>query len=83
MSARGLHGRPSPASLIANRINDGHADDVFQLLELADDGRAVRPWAGPRDIEMVAPFRGRLARAPISRDMPTKGVLLAREFALS
>ena len=35
-------------------MSDGKADEALQTLELAEDQRAVRPWAGKRDIEAVA-----------------------------
>ena len=52
------------------RLDDRDADRVGQLLQLAEDQRAVRPRAGERDIEVIAPglrlesaFAGRAGRA--------------------
>ena len=49
-------------------------DDVLQPLQRAEDQRAVRPWAGQRDVEMIAARLGleaalaRWARAAVRGD---------------
>ena len=37
------------------RIDHRDRDRVLKPLELAEDQRAVRPWAGERNIEVIAP----------------------------
>ncbi len=34
-----------PAALVPHRIDDGHADRLFQPLELSQNDRAMRPQA--------------------------------------
>ena len=43
-----------PAALVANRIDDRHADRVFEPFELAHDDRAVRPRTRERHVEVIA-----------------------------
>jgi hypothetical protein len=49
-------------------MHDRDRDDVFELLQLAEDQRAVRPRAGERNIEVVAARLGlEAAFAPFRR----------------
>ena len=50
-----------PAPLIPNRIDDRHANDRFQLLELPHDDRPVRPRTGPGHVEMIPACGGWIA----------------------
>ncbi|MDT4885346.1 hypothetical protein FQZ97_1215710 [compost metagenome] len=40
------------------RIDDRDRDQLLELLQLAEDQRAVGPGAGKRDVEVVAPGFG-------------------------
>ena len=50
--------REPPGPLAIERRRDGDRDRVLELLELAEQCRAVGPRAGMRDIEVVAAGRG-------------------------
>jgi hypothetical protein len=54
-------GTELPAFVAHHRLDDIHRDHVLKSLELAEHDRAVRPRAGERDIEVIAPARGRKA----------------------
>src|SRR5271156_2894854 len=43
-----------PAGLAVERIGERNRDDIVELLEAAEDQRAVRPRASQRDVEMIA-----------------------------
>src|SRR5690606_23532856 len=47
-----------PAVLAHEMMHDRYRDQVVELLQLAEDERAVRPGTGQRDVEMVAPGLG-------------------------
>jgi len=47
-----------PAVFQHQRIDDRQRDQVFEPFQLAEDQRAMRPGAGERDIEMIAPGLG-------------------------
>src|SRR5690606_22621827 len=64
-----------PAAFVANGIEDGHADGVFESEESPDDDRATGPGAGQGDIEMI-PARSRSERGVAKR------VLLALEITV-
>ena len=53
-----------PAALAHHRLDHRHADHVFELLEFAEHDGAVRPRAGERDVEMIAPAGGGKAALP-------------------
>ncbi len=72
-----------PAPLVADRVHDRHADDVFELLELSHNDRPMRPGTGPGDIEMVAAARRRVAGTPIGSDPALKGIRLPDEGAFA
>src|SRR5690606_364904 len=42
-----------PTVLAHVRMNDRHRDHVFELLQRAEDQRAMSPWAGQRNVKMV------------------------------
>ena len=61
-------GQERPAVLAHEMMHDRDRDDVFELLQLAEDQRAVRPRAGERDVEVVAAgLRLEAARAAFGR----------------
>src|SRR5437868_3310152 len=45
----------APAAFAHEPVNDGKADGVLEAFEGAHDQRAVRPWAGIGDVEMITP----------------------------
>jgi hypothetical protein len=51
-------GAELPPGLAVERGSDRYRNDVVEVLEIANDERAVRPWAGERDIKMIAPALG-------------------------
>ena len=54
-------------------MNDRHGDNIFKVLQLAEDQRAVSPWAGERHIEMVTAGLGlETARATGRRSAVTR-----------
>lgn len=46
-------GQEGPAILAHEMVHDRNRDDVFQLLQRAEDQGAVRPRASPGDIEVI------------------------------
>ena len=50
--------RERPAALVAVRMQVGDPDRVLEALQHAHDHRPVRPRAGQRDVEVVAPGLG-------------------------
>src|SRR3990167_3685701 len=72
-----------PPAFVANRVDGGQADNLFESLELADNNRAMRPGTGPGHIEMVAARFGRVPGASAGRDVLAKGIGLARKFAFT
>src|SRR5262249_17385994 len=89
----GVAGRPlrlveGPAVAAHVPGHDRHRDDVFELLELAKNDRPRRPWAGERDIEVIAPGPGlksafaRRACAAVDRDPVAKLRVGADEVAV-
>src|SRR5262249_16480798 len=65
-----------PAPLITDRVHDRHADDVFESLEFPHNDRPMRPWTGPRNIEMVAATRRRITGTTIRGHPVPKGIRL-------
>ena len=78
---RPLAERPTP--LVADRVHDGHADDVFEFLEFPHDDRPMRPGAGPGDIEMVAAACRLVAGVTVRGDPTLKGIRLPDEGAFN
>src|SRR5947209_5715704 len=52
-----------PAFIAHHRLDHVHRDDVLESLQLAEDDRAMRPRARKRDVEVIAPARGRKSAA--------------------
>src|SRR5947209_5353307 len=50
-------GAELPALVAHHRLDDIHRDDALEALELAKHDRAMRPRAGKRDVEVIAPAR--------------------------
>ena len=73
--------RQFPAVLQHQRLDHRDGDRVLQLLQLAEDQGAVRPWAGQRDIEVVAPRLGLEARRTVGGDPVPERALLPLERA--
>ena len=68
VAGRAILGQESPAVLAHVMVHDRDRDDVLELLQLAQDQRAVRPRAGQRNVEMVAAGLGlEAAHAPFGR----------------
>ena len=71
---RALLGKKGPAVRAHEMMHDGHGNDRFELLQDAEDQRAVSPRAGVGDIEVIAAgFRLEAAFAagrgqPVTRD---------------
>ena len=68
-----------PAPLVADRVHDRHADDLFEFLEFSYNDRPMRPGAGPGDIEMVAALRRRITGTTIRGHPVPKDIRLPRE----
>ena len=49
-----LLGKKGPAVGAHEMVHDGHGNDVFELLQNAEDQRAVSPRAGVGDVEVIA-----------------------------
>ena len=86
--ARGaILGQECPAVLAHEMVHDRDRDDVFELLQLAEDQRAVCPRTGERHVEMVAAglrleaARAALGRFAVGRDPVTPFRLRADELA--
>ena len=43
-----------PAGFAVERFGERNRDDVFELLQRAENQRAMSPWAGQRNIKMIA-----------------------------
>ena len=71
-----------PASFVADRIHNGHADDRFELFQFAHNNSAMCSGTGPRHIQMVTAFGSGIAGTSISRDPIAKGIRLPAECAL-
>src|SRR5262245_52010205 len=71
-----------PAPLVADRVHNRHADDVFKLLQFPDNDCPMGPGAGPGDIEMVAVPRRLVAGITIRGDPVCKGIRLPDEATL-
>jgi hypothetical protein len=71
-----------PAALVTERVDDRHADDVFETLQPAADDRALRPGACPRDVEVVAADLRRKGGGAVGRDDIAEAALLALELAV-
>src|SRR5207253_8518681 len=56
-----LAGAELPALRTQRRLDQRERDDLLKPLELAEDHGAVRPWAGERDVEVIAARLGRKA----------------------
>ena len=69
-----------PAALIAKGIHCGHSNDVFQFLELADNDRAMRPRAGPGNVEMITAWDCGVPRTSIRSDPVAKLIPLTFEL---
>src|SRR5690606_36420721 len=74
-------GLESPAMLAHVRMDDGHADDVLEPFQRAQDHDAIGPWASQRHIYVIAAGLGLETAAPgwpgaaVRRDpMPELGV---------
>ena len=50
----------APTTPVAQRIHRRQANRVFQALQSTHDDRAMRPWARPRNVEMVPSLGGEL-----------------------
>ncbi len=70
-----------PAALVADGVDDRQADDVLEALEHPPDDRAVRPRAGPRDVEVVAPGDGGIRGRAVVGDPVAERARLAVEPA--
>src|SRR5687767_719680 len=70
-----------PAPFVADGIDDSHADDALEPLELSHDDCPVRPWAGPRDVEMIPSTGGGVHRLSVGRYPQAKGIVLSLELA--
>jgi len=62
----------SPAVLTHEMMDDRHRNDGLELLQLAVDEGPVSPWAGKRDIEVVAAGLG-AESAPLALGRPAVG----------
>ena len=70
-----------PTALVAHRIDHGHADDVFQPLQMPDDDRATSPRAGERNVEVITICLGWIGCRAVRGNPVAKPVLLAVEFS--
>lgn len=62
-------------------MHAGVGDDVFEPFQLSDDKCAVGPWAGVRDVKMIAVFLGGELGVWVCGDPITEDGLLAFELA--
>ncbi len=51
-----------PAPIIANRIDDGDADEGVEIFQVTNDERAMRPRTGEGDVEVIAAGLERVGR---------------------
>jgi len=70
-----------PASLVADRVHDCHADHVFELLEFSHDDCAMGPGAGQGDIEVVSAACSRVAGASVRGHPVLESIRLPGEGA--
>ncbi len=71
-----------PAFLVADRVHNRHADDIFELLELSHNDRPMCPGTGPGSVEMVATARRWITGAPVSGHPTLKDIRLPGKGAL-
>src|SRR5215218_664501 len=69
----------APTAIIADRVHDRHPDRVLEPLEVSQDDRPMRPWAGERDVQVVAARLGREARAAVDGHAVAEAAVLADE----
>ena len=70
-----------PTALIANRIDDRHADHFFETFQFSKDDRATRPGAREGDVKMITTSDRRVRCRSIGRDPFAKRVFLPLKLA--
>jgi len=70
-----------PSALIAQGVDDGHADRFLEALECAQDDGAVRPGTGERDVKMITTALGLVRRGAVALHPIAERIFLALELA--
>src|SRR5215467_13458506 len=71
-----------PAAFVSHRIDDRHADRVFEPEQRPNNDDARSPWTGKRNVQMIPPRFGRIFRPAVSADPVIEEIPLTDELTV-